>query len=109
MSGGIGIAVSHPLDGQLDRYFHNSFPQYFSPSQYFLIKRLLGSKKLMRVPKYIGLNLFPEPSGHFGVPWRRFGFCRHFGVAGDEQVPPLPLGWYLKETLNKKYFGPKSL
>ena len=24
-----------------------------------------------------------------------FGFCRLCGVAGSEQVPPAPLGWYL--------------
>ena len=37
------------------------------------------------------------PSGHFG-------FCRWFGVAGGEQVPPAaPLGWYFSyNCLQKK-------
>ena len=35
-----------------------------------------------------------DPVGHFGAPWRPFGFCRRCGVAGGERVPPSPLGWY---------------
>ena len=34
----------------------------------------------------------------YGVPleyWAiHFGFCSRCGVAGGEQVPPAPLGWY---------------
>ena len=37
----------------------------------------------------LGFDLFPDPVGHFG-------FSRHFGIAGGERVPPLPLGWYFR-------------
>ena len=38
--------------------------------------------------KNLGVHTFPDPVGHFG-------FCRQCGIAGGEQVPPSPLGWYL--------------
>ena len=43
-----------------------------------------GSNKLR-------FNLFPDPVGNFGLSGR-LGVA---GVAGDERVPPAPLGWYL--------------
>ena len=33
-------------------------------------------------------------SAILGPTGGHFGFCRRCGVAGGEQVPPAPLGWY---------------
>ena len=34
--------------------------------------------------------------GHFSRPcWSFWGPLGHFGIASGEQVPPVPLGWYV--------------
>ena len=55
-----------------------SFHFFCSLSQPFLIERVLGSQ-----------NLFSK-----SFLERHFGFCRRYGDAGGEQVPPAPLGCY---------------
>ena len=49
------------------------------------------------MPKNLGVDTFPDPVRHFWAPWRPFWILqavRRCGVAGSEQVPPSPLGWY---------------
>ena len=43
------------------------------------------------MPKNLGVDIFADPIGHFGPPGDHIDFA---GVAGDERVPPLQLGWY---------------
>ena len=45
-------------------------------------------RKLSGAPKHLGTDTIPDRIGHFG-------FSRWCGIAGNEQVPPSPLGWYL--------------
>ena len=65
----------------------------FSHRRSTQIKKLF-KQKLLRIPKYLGVDTFPDSVGHFGAPCGHFGFCRRCGVAGGERVPPSPLGWY---------------
>ena len=57
------------------------------------IKKLI-LRKLLRMPKNLGVDTFPDPVRHFGAPWRPFWIlqavrrCRRCGVAGSERVPP---------------------
>ena len=69
-------------------YFpHYNYYYYFSffsaLSQIFLIDSVLGSKNLFN----LGLDLFPDPVGHFE-------FCSGCGVAGGKRVPLALLGLY---------------
>ena len=58
-----------------------------------LYKKLI-KQNLLRMPKNLGVDTFPDPVGHFGPPGGHFGFCSWCGVAGGERVSPSPLGWY---------------
>ena len=49
-----------------------SFFSCFSLSQSFLIEGVLILQKLLRTPKNLGINTFPDPVSHFGAPWRPF-------------------------------------
>ena len=40
--------------------------------------------------------------GKFGAPGSHFGFCRQYGIAGSEEVPLAPLGWYCTGSLGQK-------
>ena len=42
----------------------------------------------MGVLKNLRVDTFPNPVHHFV-------FCRQYGMAGGERVPPVPLGWYI--------------
>ena len=44
---------------------------YFSHRRSALIKKLIYLK-LMGMPKNLGVDLFPDPVGHFGAPWQPF-------------------------------------
>ena len=73
---------------------------YFSPLSTFLIEGVLGSKNLfcksyLEYPKTQGQTPFQTLSAILGPPGGHFGFCRLCDVAGDEGVPPAPLGWFL--------------
>ena len=46
------------------------------------------------MPKNLGVDTFPDPLSHFGAHWHAVLRCGRCGVAGDERVPPAPLGWY---------------
>ena len=46
----------------------------------------------MGAPKNLGVDPFPDPVGHFGLSVR-------LSVAGGEQVPLAPLGWYQMSNL----------
>ena len=46
----------------------------------------------------MGLDLFPDPVGHFELS-RRWWYCRRCSVAGGERLPPSPLGWYYVSQL----------
>ena len=94
----VGNPVGRCLGGQLattleDCYFYHSccFP-IFSPSQPFLIEWL---QKLAGASQNLRLDPLPDPSGHFG-------FCRQCVVAGNEQVPLFPPGWYLIQILGNE-------
>ena len=71
----------------------------FSHRRSARIKKLI-LRKLLRTPKNLGVDTFPDPVGHFGAPWRPFWIlqavrrCRRCGVAGGQRAPPSPLGWY---------------
>ena len=43
----------------------------------------------------LGLEPLPDPVGHFGGQWRPFWIFRQYGVAGDEQLSPAALGWFI--------------
>ena len=44
---------------------------YFSHRRSALIKKLI-LRKLLRLPKNLGVDTFPDPVGHFGAHWRPF-------------------------------------
>ena len=58
-------------------YFHHSFfspPFFFSSVTTFSHKRSARIKKLilMGTPKNLWVDLFSDPVGHFGAPWKPF-------------------------------------
>ena len=63
-----------------------SFIATYSHRRSARIKKLI-QRKLLRMPKNLGVATFPDPINHFG-------FCRQCSVAGGERVSPSPLGWY---------------
>ena len=72
------------------------FSPAFPPSRPFLIEDVLRlknfcSESCLECPK----THFQTPSAILGPPGSHIGFCRRWGVAGSEWVPPSPLGWYL--------------
>ena len=55
------------------------FPPIFSSAAIFSHRRSARIKKLilqkmLRMPKNLGVNTFPDPVGHFGAPGDHFGF-----------------------------------
>ena len=50
-------------------------------------------RRNVKIWKYVNMEIWK-----YGVPLEylaiHFGFCGQCGVAGGEQVPPAPLGWY---------------
>ena len=80
-------------------FFH--FPFFFSVATFShrrsaRIKKLI-QRKLLRMPKNLGVDTFPDPVAHFGAPWQPYWIlqvvrrCRWCSVAGCDRVPPARL------------------
>ena len=50
----------------------------------------------MGVPKTLEVDTFPDSVSNFGASSGHFGFCRRWGIAVVERLPPASLGWYLE-------------
>ena len=52
-------------------FFSRFFPIFTVFFHSARIKKLI-LRKLLRTPKNLGVDNFPDPVGHFGAPWRQF-------------------------------------
>ena len=47
------------------------------------------------MPKNLGVDIFPDPVGHFGAQWRPFWILQAVRRCRRWTSAPAPLGWYL--------------
>ena len=108
----IGIPVICLSSGTtiVDCYFHYSFllrdnlfsyMEYSDQKTYFVkVDRSAQTPRSKRLSR--------TQSAICGPPSSHVGFCRLYGVAGGERMPPAPLGWYFYNSRKRRIWTTKG-